>query len=245
MLLMLNTLWACCLDCTDIFPSTFVEWEPLEALSGTFEAHHFEIGSLLYSGCAASELVERSIFFFDAEYVVPTSRNGCGTLRAISSPTLMVDDDWPTPDNTSIALTGRRIESDVFNAMKCTYGSHRATLTSFMPLHLFVFLFRVGHVHRTPTMWIAKGGTAMDAFLPPAWDCKIVQHNGDSIKCMVVKEKIIVRYHIAKQQLSIIFPYRRWKQTRGDWQALDSDIIDMEQVDVHVCKQDEVWDVAP
>ena len=62
------------------------------------------------------------------------------------------------------------------NAMKCMYGSHRANLTSFMPLHLFAFLFKDAEVRRTPTMWIAKGGAEMNAFVPPSWDLKVVQH---------------------------------------------------------------------
>lgn len=127
-----------------------------------------------------------------------TSRIGYGSLQVIPPPTLM-DLGWPTPKNVPIALTSRGIENDILNAMKCTFESHCATLIFFMPLHLFVFLFRVGEAHRTPTMWIAKGQIALMALLPPSWHSKVVQHIGDTIKCMVIMEKIIVRYHIAKQ----------------------------------------------
>ena len=93
-----------------------MEWEPLlEALSGTFEAHHVDLGKLIYSGCSAAELAARSIFFFDVEYVVPTSRTDCGSLQAIPPPTL-VDLDWPAPlDNVSVPLTSRQIEIDILN----------------------------------------------------------------------------------------------------------------------------------
>ena len=74
------------------------------------------------------------------------------------------------------------------------WGSHRATLSSFMPFHLFAFLFKDTKVHRTPTMWIAKGGVAMNAFLPPSRDLKVVQHQGDRIKCMVVTKKMVIQY---------------------------------------------------
>lgn len=36
----------------------------------------------------------------------------------------------------------------------------------------------------------------------------------------------------------MVFPYRRWKLTRGVWEALDSDIVCREQVDIQVCVQD-------
>ena len=60
----------------------------------------------------------------------------------------------------------------------------------------------------------------------------------------MITQKLIVRYHIAKQQLAIIFPYRCWKSTRSEWQPLDSDVVDVEQVDIYVCKQDDVWDIS-
>lgn len=45
-----------------IFPSDFVEWEPLEALTGTFQAMHIEFGKLVYAGVSACELPDRQIF---------------------------------------------------------------------------------------------------------------------------------------------------------------------------------------
>ena len=226
----------------DIFPSTCEEWEPLDVLTGSFEAQHVDFGKLLYAGCLASDLVNRNIFFYEAMYVVPMSSSTFGRLQSIPSPTL-ADPDWPVPDNALMTFTSRKIETNIYSAMKCTYGSHRATITFFMPLHLFVFLFKVGNVHRTPTMWIAKGGTALHRFLPQSWESKITQHNGDTIKCALVADRVVSRYHIAKQQLSIIFPYRRWKRTGGDWEALDSDLTNVEQVDLHISVHDDVWDV--
>ena len=153
--------------------------------------------------------------------------------------------EWPIPDRQTILFTYRKLENDIHNAMKCTYGSHRATLTLFIPLHLFVYLFHTGEVHRTPTMWITKGGLALSQVLSRAWDTKVSLHNGDTIRCMVVAEKMVIRYHIAKQQLCIVFPYRRWKLTKGAWEALDSDTASTEQVELQICRQDDdVLDIA-
>lgn len=228
--------------CADIFPSNFYEWEAIETFSGTFEAIHKDYGTLLYAGCSANELVAKEVFFYDATYEVPRG-TGYGNLIPMSAPT--VDSlEWPIPDTLSVASFRRRIECDVKSAMKCTYGSHRATLTWFVPIHMFVFLFRIVDPRRTPTMWIAEGDRALQHFLPRGWDTKVVLHQNDSIKCAVVNDKVIVRYHISKQQLSMVYPYRRWKYTNGEWQPLDSDVMPNAQVDLHLkLTEDEQHDI--
>ena len=55
----------------------------------------------------------------------------------------------------------------------------------------------------------------------------------------MVFEKMVILYKIAKKQLSIIFPYRR-----HEWQALDLDMNNTEQVDVQIYNKDDVWDVT-
>ena len=225
-----------------IFLSDFVEWEPIEALTGTFQALHADFGKLIYHGVSASELLEQDIFFYDREYIVPTSRNGWGKLEPLPTPTIS-SPDWQIPDKVSVGLTCRRIAFDILNAMKCTYGSHRASIGMHLPLNMFVHLFHRWEVHRTPTMWIAKGEGALSQCLPRTWNSKVVQHNGDTIRCCVVEEKVVVRYHIGRQQLTISFPYRRWKQSAGQWDPLDSDLTNTEQVELHVCMEsDEVHD---
>ena len=218
--------------CADIFPSNFYEWETIETFSGTFEAIHIDYGRLLYAGCSANELAANEVFFYDATYEVPRG-TGYGNLIPMSAPT--VDSlEWPIRDALLVASFRRKIECDVKSAMKCTYGSHRATLTWFVPIHMFVSLFKIADPRRTPTMWIAEGVRALQHFLPHGWDTKVVLHQDDTIKCAVISDKVIVRYHISKQQLSMVYPYRRWKYTNGEWQPLDSDVMPDEQVDLHL-----------
>lgn len=216
-----------------------MEWEPVEALTGTFEALHVEYGKLLYAGVPPSELLEQDIYFYSGTYVVPASRSGWGKIEP-TPPPAFTSPEWKIPDKLSMALTSRRVASDIQTAMKCTYGSHRATIGMFLPLNMFVHLFRTCEVHRTPTMWIAKGESALGHFLPRKWNSKVIQHNGDTIRCCVVEEKVVVRYQIGKQQLSISFPYRRWKQNAGQWEPLDSDLANTEQVELHVCMQGDI-----
>lgn len=216
----------------------------METLSGTFEAMHAEFGRLVYAGVSASELLDQHVFFYGGTYIVPTSKSGWGKIEPIPTPTF-ASPEWQIPDKTSVAFMCRRMAFDIQAAMKCTYGSHKATIGTFCPLNVFVHLFRACQVHKTPTMWIAKGGSALSQFLPREWNSKVVQHSGDTIRCCVVEEKVVVRYHIGKQQLSISFPYRRWKLSAGQWDPLDSDLTDTKQVELHVCLQgDEFQDLA-
>ena len=227
----------------DIFPSDFVEWEPIACLTGAFNALHAELGKLIYSGCSASELLAQGVFFYENTYVVP-KRNNCGHLVPMESPTL-TSMDWTTPDETTLFCIKRRIMADVQAAMKCTYGSHRATVAWFVPVHVFVFIFRSKEVHRTPTMWVCKGTVAQNDILPAKWDTKIVHHQKDLIKCSVVTDKMVTRYHIARQMLTMVFPYRRWKQTCGSWEALDSDVIAHDVLDLQIfLPEDIVQDVT-
>lgn len=69
---------------------------------------------------------------------------------------------------------------------------HTEPQLHYMSLHLFVYLFHAREVHRTPIMWIAKGERALSQFLSQTWKYKVVHHNGDTIGCCVMEEKVVV-----------------------------------------------------
>lgn len=104
----------------------------MESFTGTFEGIHAHFGT-------SSDLATRHIYFFNATYVTPR-RDGCGRLEPINPPTL-ASIDWPLPDSSTVVAFKRRIEMGVWASMKCTYGSHKATVGFFLPLHVFVFIF--------------------------------------------------------------------------------------------------------
>ena len=205
----------------------------MESFTGTFEGIHADFGELLYAGYSGSKLATRKIFFFNANYVLPR-RDGYGKLVPIEAPTL-ASIEWPLPDNCTSVTFKRRIEVDVQATMKCTYGSHKATISWFVPLHIFVYIYHSTKIHQTPTMWISKGDRALNSFLAEWWEKKLVQHQGYTIKCSAISEKLISRYYIAKETLSMVFSYKRWKQTSNIWEALDSNIVCREQVELQVC----------
>ena len=173
----------------DIFPSDFVEWEPIACFTETFNALHVELGKLIYSGHPPSELLAQHVFFYENTYIVP-KRISCGHLVPIEKSTL-TSMDWPTPNNITLFAIKRRIIADVQAAMKCTYGSHRATVAWFLPVHVFEFIFKSQEVHRTPIMWVCKGSATQNDFLLADWDTKIVEHQQDTIKCSIVTNKVV------------------------------------------------------
>ena len=61
-----------------------------------------------------------------------------------------------------------------------------------------------------------------------------VHHQGDFMNCSVLFASIVVRYHISKQNLCLPFPYRRWKWTVSEWQPLDLDDVNKEQITIQV-----------
>ena len=129
----------------------------------------------------------------------------------------------------------QRMCNDIKQAMKATYTSKCVILSSFMPYHMFVHIFRNSNVRKTPTMWVCKEGLsdALTNFLPQAWHTKEGPHNDDIIRCEVVCEKMVSQFVFSKQQFTLSFPYKRWKFTRPTWELLDSDVGVTNDLDIN------------
>lgn len=192
----------------------------------------------MYAGETGSALVSKGVFFYENTYVVPSGR-GWGKLEPLDVPSIS-SPHWPIPDNITLESFRRRLYMDVHTSLKCTYGSHRASLGWFMPLHVFAHIFSSIGAHKTPTMWVCKDAVhmALDKFLHAGWNTKEVHHQGDNIRCSVIMDKIVARYHIGKQNFTMVYPYRRWKRTRNEWEPLDSDEYEREEIQLNVFMHD-------
>ena len=86
----------------DIFPSNFVEWKPIKAITaGTFQAYHVDLGRLIYKVCLPALLQAKKIFFYEDTYVAPKIANGFGKLVPEPAPTI-TSVDWLIPNNASV-----------------------------------------------------------------------------------------------------------------------------------------------
>jgi hypothetical protein len=228
----------------DIYPSDFMEWQPLGCLTGTFLAFHSLIGHLTYKDYNAARLVREGVFFYDHLYKVPL-RGKFGSLEEISIPPFS-SVEWPQPDLETVEACRLKIVKDIEQCMKFTFGSRRVYMSLAMPMHVFAKAFQSTSIHHTKTMWVCKDipCSVLDDFLQIGWDLREGNHNGDIIRCQVVNEHTVLRYHISKGTLSISFIYRRWKYRQGKWEPLESDTEIMEQHEVALHTDDgEVYHV--
>ena len=212
-----------------------MEWQPLESLTRIFEACHVDLGKLMYPGETGSQLADKGVFFYGATYVVP-QRGRFGSLEPIPFPSFN-SPKWPSLNPTTMESFKCRTINDIQSSLKPTYGFHRTSVSLFMPLHVFIAIFKASTFHRTPTMLISWDGAyeALDTFLMGDWSTKIGEHQADIIKCSAIMSSIRCKYkQIVKQNLTMVYPIRRWKRTHGEWEALDSDLQAREEVELHV-----------
>ena len=208
---------------TDIFPSDYEEWEPLESFIGKFDAVHENIGKLLHDGESSSSLRQRNMYWYNARYITPKRKALFGHLECIAAPQLD-EIDCGMEDAKTLTSFKEKIRKDMAMAMKFTFGSKWSRLSWFMPLHIFAQCFKTVRMHRSATMWTCKNVDAnvLEDLLGKSWDLRTGQQNGDLFRCYACKESVVARYHIARQVFYLAFQYRRWKKTGDSWLPLDS-----------------------
>ena len=82
-----------------------------------------------------------------------------------------------------------------------------------------------------------KRGNNFQEFFGKYWGTKELHHQGNLIIYSIICEKLTARYHIAKSNLTIVFPYSRWKWTKNSWGPLDSDAFAKEEVELQIFLQ--------
>ncbi|MCO5610053.1 hypothetical protein L7F22_064288 [Adiantum nelumboides] len=95
-----------------VFPSTLVEEQPIQSLSGTFMAVHAHIGEVMFANVPMKDLVERRIFFYSYNYIVPKTTEAYGKLEPIDPPSLQ-SPAWPIPDDWSLLSLKQKVVDDL------------------------------------------------------------------------------------------------------------------------------------
>ena len=57
---------------TDVFPSTSIEWQPVESLTGTFQAIHKGLADIMYPSQPPSFFSAIKFFVYFVEYKAPS-----------------------------------------------------------------------------------------------------------------------------------------------------------------------------
>lgn len=203
-------MWIVCFS--DIFPSTCVEWQPVESLSGTFQAIHQEFSEVLYPKQPPSFFNKSGLFIYFAKYIVPSRAGLYGQLEDIPIP-LINSLDWEIPDNTTILCFKTKLSQDIQKAMTPGRISRRIRISWFVPLHVFVACFRSILLQRTKIMWLNRRllEEDLDCVLGDMWKTKESFHLGDTIRCKASPNSLALSYQIARQSLVIGYDYRRWR----------------------------------
>ena len=63
-----------CLYLADVFPSTAVEWQPVECLSGTFKAIHKELADVIHADKSPSFFKDNNLFVYFSQYKCPPEK---------------------------------------------------------------------------------------------------------------------------------------------------------------------------
>jgi hypothetical protein len=205
----------------DIFPSTLIEEQPLQSLSGTFQALHADIGAQIFIGMSHSQLLQNRIFFYSHSYRIPKNSEGYGKLEVVETPSLS-SLEWPEPDKWSVLSFKQNMVSNIQSSLKFGKASRSVGLSWYCPIHVFVHLFRALPLKQTPTMFVCKDVefADLDSLLGESWGFVDGVHDGDRFRCNVGNTGIGLRYLKSRATLYIRFFYERWMYKRGKWVPL-------------------------
>lgn len=207
-----------------MFPSTAVEWQPVESLSGTFQAMHKALSDVMYPNEPASFFNKNGLFVYFAKYHVPSREGDYGMLEYIPVPCLS-SIDWRVPDQATISSFKAKLSEDIQKAMTPGRISRRIRIQWFFPIHVFAACFKSMELHKTKTMWLNRRlpEGEMDLVLGDVWKVKESFHLGDIIRCKASPNSLSISYQITRQSLVLGYDYRRWKKRLDTWVPLDSE----------------------
>jgi len=183
---------------------------------------HAEVGEPS-KGCRNyEELLEESVYFYNARYYPPIA-SGYGHVEAI--PLLDFNDVvWPLPDLSMSEAFRAKSHQDFLMSMKPSTGSKVTHITWFMLIGVMVDLFTAAPtIHRTRTLFVFKemSDKLFASLMDQGWHEKVVIGE-DIIKCLVDLKFVLFKYHISRSTLYATFQFNRLRLVEGGlWQAVD------------------------
>jgi len=208
----------------DLYPSPCEDWIDPRSILGVIVVLHAEIGEATCGGRSHRELLEDSIFFYNATFRPPGPQSRYGKFIEIPLP-LLESPDWPLPDMSTSEAFRAKLWKDFQGSMRPSTGSKRTHLSWFLPIGVFVDLFSVaqGDMRKTAHMFVFNrvSQDLSNSLMDQGWDSKIM--NGpDVIKTTVNHESLSFRYHINRLTLYANFVYNRERLVSSNtWIALD------------------------
>jgi len=186
---------------------------------------HAEVGELTRGNRSHSELLQDSVFFYNALYRPPCDRTTLGTIVPIALPAFD-SPDWPLPDMATTESFRAKLRLDFQNSMRPSTGSKQTHLSWFMPIGVFVDLFYIGNnMRRTNTMFVYDTVTEelCSSLMDKGWNTKITRiRDMEFVKTTIAEGSLKFRYHISRATLYANFIYNRHKMLSDKtWEAME------------------------
>ena len=204
--------------CNYLYASFWEDWVPTTFVLDVVLVLHHELDELTRNGISHRKLMENGTFYLRGVYVPCSGTELYGNLELLLLPAL-TDPNWPIPDMHTSEGFRRKLAVDIAASMKGGTGSRVVHVHWFMPCHVMADLFACAESIRcTPTMYlfINPSTDLLSSLMDPGWDEKY-QTGQDIIKCVVSRESLTFRYHLARQILYANFQYTRFR--RGEMQT--------------------------
>lgn len=203
--------------------SEYEDWVDAKSVIGIITVVHAEIGELYRGGRSHRELLQASLFFYNARYYPRTGQQQYGRLEEIPLQSFE-DPAWPLPDMLTTESFRAKMRLDFLASMKPSTGSKQTHLQWFMPIIVMVDLFSsASSIHKTKTLFVFKNATheLMLSVMDSGWDSKVTE-GGDVVRCTVDLQSITFRFHIARSILYTNFQFNRERYlTTTGWQPID------------------------
>lgn len=196
-----------------MYLSEYEDWISPQSILGVIVVTHAEIGELTRGSRSHSQLLEDSVFFYDAFYR-PRHGTGYGTIESIPLPAFD-SPYWPLPDMATTESFRAKLWQDFQNSMRPTTSSKQTNISWFMPIGVFIDLFYVAtNMRRTKMMFVYKEVTEelCASLMDRGWDTKITRiRDAEFLKTIAARGSMSFRYHIPRSTLYANFVYNRYR----------------------------------
>ena len=110
--------------------------------------------------------------------------------------------------------------------MKPNIASRQSRVSVFLPLEVFVHLFKQQTIRKARTMFSVTGQSkGILQFLNTGWDEKITSN----VHCKINDDSVQCKYMIENQNFVLLFNYSRWHKVNGRSVALDQENEDQQE----------------
>ncbi|KAG0596266.1 hypothetical protein M758_UG238500 [Ceratodon purpureus] len=209
--------------CTNLYLSESSDWVDPKSVINIMMVVHADIGEMYRGGRTHKEMLDDSLFFYDARYYPRTGRQQFGRVEQIPLPSFD-DPMWPLRDMLTTETFRAKLRCDFISSMKPNTGSRQTHLQWVMPITVMVDLFSCAQsIHRCKTLFFFKGVTEelMSSLMDKGWNSKVTM-GGDVVRCTIDPATIMFRYHIVRSTLYTNFQFNRERfLVETGWQPID------------------------